>query len=72
MEEKLKQHSIIFAVVAVFIHLCTAYMEGSFILSKDMRECEMIIFIFVQALAHFSWFNRELIVKEMNKELNRK
>ena len=72
MKEKLRQHAIIFAAVAVFIHLCTAYMAGSFNMSKDMRECEMIIFIFTQALAHFAWFNRELIIKEMNKELNKK
>ena len=72
MEKKLKQHTIIFVVVAVFIHLCTAYMAGSFNMSKDMRECEMIIFIFTQAIAHFAWFNRELIINEMKKELNKK
>jgi hypothetical protein len=72
MEKKLKQHAIIFVVLAVFIHICTAYMEGSFNLSKDMRECEMIIFIFTQVLAHFAWFSRELIAKEMKKELNKK
>jgi len=72
MEKKLKQHVIIFVVVAVFIHLCTAYMAGSFSMSKDMRECEMIIFIFTQAITHFAWFNRELIINEMKKELNKK
>jgi len=72
MKEKLKQHAIIFVVVGLFIHLCTAYMQGSFSMSKDMRECEMIIFIFTQVLAHFAWFNRELIIKEMKKELNKK
>lgn len=71
MKEKLKEHAIIFTTVAVFIHLCTAYMEGSFSLSKDMRECEMIVFIFTQAIANVAWFNRELIINEMNKELNK-
>jgi len=67
MKEKLKEHAIIFVVVGLFIHLCAAYMEGSFIMSKNMRECEMIMFIFVQVLAHYAWFNREKIAKELKK-----
>jgi hypothetical protein len=70
MKEKLKEHAIIFAVVAVFIHLCTAYMEGTLnpmYFSKDMRECQMIMFIFLQVLTHYAWFNREKIAKELKK-----
>ena len=71
MNRKLKQHIAIFVVVTIFIHLCTAYLAGSWSFSKDMRECEMIVFIFAQAFAHFAWFNRESIINEMKKELNK-
>jgi hypothetical protein len=32
----------------------------------------MIVFIFTQIITHFAWFNRELIINEMKKELNKK
>jgi len=70
MKEKLKQHAIIFVVVALFIHLCTAYMVGSLNpmhFSKDMRESQLMVFIYVQVLAHFCWLNREKIIKELKK-----
>lgn len=72
MNKKIKQHIVIFVIVAIFIHFCTAYLAGSWNFSKDMRECEMIVFIFTQVIAHFAWFNRELIINEMKKELNKK
>jgi len=70
MKEKLKEHTIIFVVVAVFIHLCTAYMEGTLNpmhFSKDMRESQLMVFIYVQVLAHFCWLNRVKIIKELKK-----
>lgn len=70
MKEKLKEHAIIFVVVAVFIHLCTAYLEGTLnpmYFSKDMRECQLMVFIYSQVLAHFCWLNREKIIKELKK-----
>jgi hypothetical protein len=70
MKEKLKEHAIIFVVVAVFIHLCTAYMEGTLNpmhFSKDMRESQLMVFIYVQVLAHFCWLNRVKIIKELKK-----
>lgn len=70
MKEKLKEHAIIFVVVAVFIHLCTAYLEGTLNpmhFSKDMRESQLMIFIYVQVLAHFCWLNRVKIIKELKK-----
>ena len=70
MENKLKQHAIIFFAVGLFIHLCTAYIEGSLNpvhFSQDMRECELIMFVFVQVLAHYGWINRENIIKEIKK-----
>jgi len=72
MNKKIKQHIVIFVIVTIFIHFCTAYLAGSWNFSKDMRECEMIIFIFTQIITHFAWFNRELIINEMKKELNKK
>lgn len=70
MKDKLKPHIIIFVVVTLFVHLCTAYMEGTLnpmYFSKDMRECQMLMFILLQALAHYAWFNRENISKELKK-----
>lgn len=70
MNEKLKQHAIIFILVTIFIHLCTAYMVGTLntaYFSKDMRECEITMLIFVQVLAHYAWFNREKISNEIKK-----
>jgi hypothetical protein len=72
MENKLKNHAYIFLVVGIFVHLCTAYMEGTLdpsLYSKDMRECEVIVFIFTQTLAHYAWINREKIIKEIKEEL---
>lgn len=70
MKEKLKEHTIIFVVVAVFIHLCTAYMEGTLNplhFSRGTRESQVMIFIYLQVLAHFCWLNREKIIKELKK-----
>jgi hypothetical protein len=70
MKEKLKEHAIIFAVVALFIHLCTSYMEGTLnpmYFSKNTRETQMIMFVFLQVLTHYAWFNREKIAKELKK-----
>jgi hypothetical protein len=70
MENKLKQHLIIFLVVGLFIHLCTAFLVGTIdftYFSRDMRECELIMFIFVQVLAHYGWINREKILQELKK-----
>jgi hypothetical protein len=68
MSEKLKEHVIIFVVVLLFIHLCTSYIEGTFnpmSFSKDMRECQMILFIFLEVVAHYAWFNRHKITKDI-------
>jgi len=70
MEEKIKQHAIIFIAVAVFVHLCTAYMMGSLNpleFSQDTRETQIMIFIYLQAVAHYSWFNREKIINQLKK-----
>lgn len=72
MENKIKQHLYIFLAVSIFVHLCTAFITGSLNpihYSQDMRECEMIMFIFVQALAQYGWINRENIIKEIKKDI---
>jgi len=70
MEEKIKQHAIIFIAVALLVHLCTAYVAGSIDpsdLSADTRESQMMIFIYLQIAAHYCWFNREKISRELKK-----
>lgn len=70
MKEKLKQHAIIFVVVTLIVHLCTGYIVGTLnpmYFSKDMRETQIMMLIFIQALAHYAWFNREKISKELKK-----
>jgi hypothetical protein len=70
MREKLKQHTVIFLVVVLLIHLGTAYMEGTLNpmhFSKGTRESQLMILIYTQVLAHFCWLNREKIIKELKK-----
>jgi hypothetical protein len=72
MENKLKQHLYIFLGVGILVHLFAAFIEGTLdpgFYSKDMRECEVIMFFFAQALAHYAWINRERIIKEIKDEL---
>lgn len=66
MGVRLKEHLIIFIVVAAVVHLFTAYIEGSLnpmSFSKDMRETQVIMLIFIEFVSHFAWFNRHKILE---------
>lgn len=74
MKEKLKQHAIIFVAVTLIVHLCTGYIVGTLnpaYFSRDMRETQLMMLIFVQALAHYAWFNRARISEEIKKEIKK-
>lgn len=70
MKDKIKEHTIIFLLVTIMVYLVTSYMQGTlnpFNLSKDTRESQVMVFIYLQILTHFCWFNREKIIKELKK-----
>lgn len=68
MENKLKEHFILFLVITFFIHLITGYIFGSFNpkdLGEYVRQCEILSFITLQVIGHYVWFNRVNIAKDL-------
>ena len=70
MKDKIKEHTIIFLLVTIVVYLFTSYIQGTlnpFNLYKDTRESQMMVFIYLQVLVNYCWFNRENIIKKIKK-----
>ena len=68
MEQKLKEHFILFLVITFSIHLITGYIFGTLNpteLGEFVRKCEILMFIMLQILGHYVWFNRINIFKKL-------
>lgn len=70
MKEKIKEHLVVSLITTITFYLITSYIQGTlnpFVISKDTRETHTMVFIYLQILINYCWFNKENILKKLKK-----